>query len=329
MTNKFIACLQLIPIAFILPINAFGSAQDDCLLKALKTSPSETTIGELRKQCEPDSSTTPQSKEERPGVIERRFMSESKIDDDKWAITPHKPTYILPFTYNKSLNTEPFEETGEAQNLENTEVKFQISFKFPVSTPLFDDRARFYFAYTNLSWWQLYSTDISSPFRETNHEPELFFRLKNDWQFLGLKNSFIDFGLVHQSNGRAGSLSRSWNRAYIGLGFERGNFAFGIRPWIRISEDAENDDNPDITDFLGNGDFRAVYVRKKHTFSTLLRNNLKSDNKGAAELTWSFPFAGKLRAYAQYFYGYGESLLDYNAKTNRFGLGISINDYLQ
>lgn len=89
------------------------------------------------------------------------------------------------------------------------------------------------------------------------------------------------------------------------------------------------DDNPDIEDFPGYGELRAAYLWRRHTFSTLLRNNLKtSDNKGAIELAWSYPLSGVLRLYAQYYYGYGESLLDYNWKVNRFGLGISVNDYI-
>ena len=35
-----------------------------------------------------------------------------------------------------------------------------------------------------------------------------------------------------------------------------------------------------------------------------------------------------LRLYAQYYYGYGESLLDYAAKSERIGFGIIFNDFL-
>lgn len=35
-----------------------------------------------------------------------------------------------------------------------------------------------------------------------------------------------------------------------------------------------------------------------------------------------------MRVYAQWYYGYGESLLDYDRRVNRFGIGIALNDYL-
>jgi phospholipase A1 len=61
------------------------------------------------------------------------------------------------------------------------------------------------------------------------------------------------------------------------------------------------------------------------------RNNLESGfDKGAVELSWSFPLWDYpfLKGYVQYFYGYGESLIDYNNRVNKIGLGISLSDWL-
>jgi len=59
------------------------------------------------------------------------------------------------------------------------------------------------------------------------------------------------------------------------------------------------------------------------------RNNLTSDGKGALELSYSFPLYGKLKGYLQYFNGYGQSLIDYNARANSFGIGVAISDWLE
>ena len=84
----------------------------------------------------------------------------------------------------------------------------------------------------------------------------------------------------------------------------------------------------DIADYMGHFEFTTVYTKRNHEFSLMLRNNLKSDNKGAVQLDWSFPAWGRLRGYAQYFNGYGESLVDYNQHVERFGVGILLTDFL-
>jgi phospholipase A1 len=86
-----------------------------------------------------------------------------------------------------------------------------------------------YFAYTNRSFWQLYNEN-SAPFRETNHEPEIFLLMPTDWELFGFKNSFINLGFVHQSNGRGGTLSRSWNRIYASFLFEKDDFLLVFKP---------------------------------------------------------------------------------------------------
>ena len=136
-------------------------------------------------------------------------------------------------------------------------------------------------------------------------------------------------GLVHQSNGQAGSLSRSWNRIYADFIFEKGNWYFSVKPWWRIPEKRSNDDNPDITDYLGHFEFSGLYKKGNQTFDFMIRNNLDfSQNYGAIQLGWSFPISKKVRGYVQWFNGYGESLIDYNAYSISIGIGIQLSDWL-
>lgn len=278
-----------------------------------------------------------EAKIERPSLLEKRVHEELKTADNPFVIAPHKVNYILPATYSTKVNEEPFREEmdRDGYGLDHTEAKFQISFKFPLAYNVFGDNGHLYFAYTNQSWWQVYNKDISSPFRETNHEPELFMLFNNDWKIGEFTNKFWGFGVVHQSNGRSGLLSRSWNRIYGSMIFDKGPMAFSLKAWWRIPEskkediyDASGDDNPDINRYMGNFEFTALYGLDKHRFSMMLRNNLRVDNKGAVQLTWSYPILGNLRVYTQYFNGYGESLIDYNVHMQRFGIGIAINDLL-
>jgi phospholipase A1 len=259
-------------------------------------------------------------------AVERRAKEEQTVTHSRWAILPHRPNYILPYTYNDSPSQPA---AADAPQFDNEEAKFQISFKLPLWERMFGSNADLYFAYTQISFWQVYNTENSSPFRDTNYEPEGVVILHTDNDLWGFKNRQLAFGLVHQSNGRgADVLSRSWNRIYAAGTLEKGNFASSLKVWYRIPEDEENDDNPDIEDYLGNGELRMGFGWRNHVFATMLRNNLMSDNRGAVELDWSFPLLPKLKGYVQYFYGYGESLIDYNHKNNRIGVGVLLSDWL-
>jgi len=93
------------------------------------------------------------------------------------------------------------------------------------------------------------------------------------------------------------------------------------------AQDKEKDDNPDIGKYMGYGDLRTSYrINEKHTLSTLTRFNFGS-GKGAMEVSYTFPIKGKLKAYLQGFYGYGENLIDYNHKQKGIGLGVMFRDW--
>ncbi len=184
-------------------------------------------------------------------------------------------------------------------------------------------------AYTQQSNWQIANGDLSRPFRETDYQPELIFTYRPDLEFGGFRWRLLNLGLVHQSNGRAEPLSRSWNRIYAQFGFERDNFALLVRPWYRFKEGADKDDNPDITDYYGYGDIVGLYrTDRGHTFTLTGRGNIR-ERKGSVEFEWSTPpLLGPFKGYFQVFSGYGESLIDYNWKQTTVGAGVLLNDLL-
>ena len=269
------------------------------------------------------------------GALSRRIETGREQADSRWVIAPYKPNYILPFAYNPSPSSRAVEELDQAlgksetTELDEVEIKFQISFMLPLAEDLILGNGDLHLAYTQVSFWQAYNDDESEGFRDTNYEPELFLLFDTDFEILGMRNRAVRVGFVHQSNGRASDIiTRSWNRVYAAFMLERGNFVLGVRPWFRIPEDEEEDENPDIDEYLGHGELRGLYQWRDHVFSAMLRNNLRSDNRGAVELGWSFPLPGRLSAYVQYFNGYGESLLDYNVSNERIGIGLMLNDWL-
>ena len=259
--------------------------------------------------------------------LEERIRIERETRYQPFVLTPHKPNYILPVTYNSHPNQAPFDPAVDG-TIEEPEVKFQISIKFPITDELFGDRMTLYAAYTNQSYWQAYNDDDSHPFREANHEPELFLAMLNDWQVSGFTNKVNMVGISHQSNGQSGDQSRSWNRIYAEFIFEKNNFYLSFKPWIRVEPPNQEDDNPDILHYMGHGELRMAYASNRHTVAVRLRNNLEADNKGAVEFNWSFPMSRRAKWFIQYFDGYGESLIDYDARVKRVGIGIALTDWL-
>jgi phospholipase A1 len=317
----------------LMPGSGYGDALTDCLMERMQQADDDTTIGELRRQCRPQGDVSAESDEgEATPVLSERLEEDRRNVLQPFTLMSHKPNFLLFAAHNASgYDPELYRLQDNDPNLElsDTEVQFQISFKLPLYVGLLD-LFDIYAAYTNHSFWQLYDSD-SSPFRETNHEPEAWVQFQPDWSFMGVKNTVNAIGIVHQSNGRGGVLSRSWNRIYAAMAFEMGPVAVGIKPWYRIPEDDEDDDNPDITDYLGHYELRAAYKWNDHVFSAMSRNNLESGfSKGAVELTWSFPLWDYpfLKGYVQYFNGYGESLIDYDRHVNKFGIGLAVTDWL-
>jgi len=276
---------------------------------------------------EPETSSTVTTPQQEASAIDERLRSERATRENSFVLTPHRPNYILPVTYNASVNKAPY--GAEGNQLQSVEVKFQISFKADIASGLFGKNGDLYIAYTQLSMWQAYNSDYSSPFRETNYEPEAFLAFDTDFPVFGLRNRILSLGIVHQSNGQTEPLSRSWNRVFAEFVLDRGRFALSLKPWYRFPESAAEDDNPDIGRYMGPGEIRMFYEWKKYVVGLMVRSNFRPDDlKGAEQIEFSFPLTRRIKGYFQYFYGYGETLIDYNARTNRVGIGILLTDWL-
>ena len=242
-------------------------------------------------------------------------------------IMPHRSNYLLPFTYNNRPNVDPIRD-ATGQDVLEAEATFQISPKIKLWQDVLGRDMDLWLGYTQRSFWQVYNTVDSSPFRETNYEPEALLNFRTDFPLAGLRVRTITVGFNHQSNGRAEPLSRSWNRLVGNLGLEKGDFTLLLQSWYRIPESAEEDDNPGIESYLGYGEIWGYYLWHKHRFGVMLRNNLRFDeNRGALQLEWSFPLVRRISGYVQFFTGYGESLVDYNHSVNRIGLGFILRDW--
>ncbi|MCP3924217.1 MAG: phospholipase A [Desulfobacterales bacterium] len=263
-------------------------------------------------------------------VSEEEDKAKDDAEDEEEGISEyfsaHKPNYILLYNHYHQSTDHDFPST-------EAEIKFQLSFKHNIMWLDFGD---LYIAYTQKSFWQTYDEANSRPFRETNYNPELFFRTA-DW------NGFnFDIGAEHESNGgtyvyTSGGekidKSRSWNRFYI---IPRYKYNFGTssffqieyKLWDRVNEDPKTDDsdvtgdeNPDIRDYYGLSELRAKLKLGDFVLSTMARKNFNT-KKGAFEANMSYPIITGLYVNLQFFEGYGESLIDYNNRKTTYGIGL-------
>jgi phospholipase A1 len=236
---------------------------------------------------------------------------------------PYKPLYFIA-AFDPTL--DKYDPT-----LQNVEVQFQLSFKIPISTlPFWNGRTAI--GYTQVSYWQMFNGDYSAPFRETNYAPEFMVSFERETSEFGLERIRTKVSFIHESNGRGGLGSRSWNRVYAEAMFDWKQVTIGLKPWYRIPEkskssptDPRGDDNPDIVKFLGHGELTAEYRHK--AFSVLLtgRNNLRADdNHGSLKLDLALPIKNDVYFYVQAFDGYGQSLIDYDRYDSRFGFGFMV-----
>ena len=284
--------------------------------------------------------------EAEPELGDQLWQLDQQVKRNPRAIQPHKRNYYTVSYYDSNFGGSSADESPFDNGLEHTEIKFQVSIRVPVIENVFGSDADLYTAYTSKALWQAFNSEASSPFRDINHEPELFVLWPTHWSLGPMRSRAMTFGFNHHSNGRTNtaltdesgdvvyeSASRSWNRLMLGVYFEQKNFLWHLQTWYRIPEEAKEDpdqatgdDNPDIEDYLGHFELTVQHrISDRYTSTMMLRNNLKQeDNHGAVQWDMTFPLARKLDGIVQVFHGYGDSLLDYDSRNTRIGIGFTL-----
>jgi len=244
-------------------------------------------------------------------------------------ISTHKTNYI---SFDRALGDEI------------AQVKFQFSVKFPLFDPnsftLYRSYFPVYLAYTQKSLWNV--GPHAEPVIESDYNPELFLDYPVDTRIVGqlmLRNIVIS-PLEHESNGRSGSiLARSWNRQYLMLGFGlqsdeslkvlkcflQDKARLSLKVWHAYGYRSERHHLEAIgskygfLDYMGRGEV-GLSVRnflwggrfRDHQLDVnmpILNDNItKSFN---IEFRQQFP-GTNFALYAQYWYGYGETLQQFD-----------------
>ncbi len=217
-------------------------------------------------------------------------------------------------------------------------VKFQFSFKFELfnkESPLAKEvplLSGLNFSYTQLSLWQLDKT--SAPFYDSNYMPEFFYSNEDikAVSIPGVSELGLQTGYGHDSNGEGGTTSRGVNILFLRPMLNFGNpdkFHFYIAPkgYVYIFG---KDGNPDIAKYRGYCDLTAVMGWRQGLELSFLGRVGSQGNRGSVQFDLTYPVRDLLNhnldvyVDAQYFNGYGETLLEYNRRSQAFRIGVAL-----
>ncbi len=278
-------------------------------------------------------------------VAQSIFSTDWQIDtislDERWELTdatkkgifrlsPYQPIYVTAGRWSDNPNEMPRSENpaysvDTSASLNRYEAKFQISLKTKLWQGVFGDYGDLWAAYTQVAHWQVYNVELSRPFRELNYEPEIFLTFPMNLSWGSTKLRMLGGGFVHQSNGRALPLSRSWNRVRFMAILTYKNWQFNARPWLRIPDD--DDENPEISNFIGRAAIDVIYTWKNQQVYAVIHTPFNKINRGSLQLNYVLPVISNLRLQFQFFTGYGETLIDYNHSQTTIGIGVSFLEW--
>lgn len=278
--------------------------------------------------------------------MSRFWELEAGSDCGRFSLRSYQPI-SLSLIASDSVNTAPNSSapghTASYQSYLTSEERIQLSVRVKIGQgfwvgPKSAGHDSLWFAYSQQSYWQLFTSSLSRPFRSTDHEPEIIYIAPTDAQLLGgWRLRYSGISLNHQSNGQSLPLSRSWNRIILMAGMEKdARFTLRARYWYRIPEDASEDDNPEISDTVGRAELTGAWkLDKDNSLGLTVRHSLRGQANGSYRLEWlkTLGDSGQsnrdsgLRFHVQLFSGYGDSLVDYNRQRTVLSVGLSLVDW--
>lgn len=223
----------------------------------------------------------------------------------------YKDNYIV-------VGTELFKKSTEW----NSDAKFQVSIRQRLTNSTLPFKTYLFITYTQKAFWDIFRE--SFPFRDLNFNPTLGIgrALIHNNRFMG----FIDFQIEHESNGKDGDASRSWNKISFGslLTFND-KWALQTKLWIPIVDGGYN---KNIVSYSGYGLMALSYQSPRRKYNASCVVTKRSGAFFDANVTLNFSvrlFSDDNQfLFVEYYNGYGESMLEFNRYRQRVRAGIVI-----
>lgn len=209
---------------------------------------------------------------------------------------------------------------GRKPTATNSDVKFQISLGIRLTKATLPWNSYLFLAYTQKTFWNVFQNSL--PMHDINFNPAIgwskHFFSKD--RYMGKLTLLIE----HESNGKDGDSSRSWNRVSLyGATIIDEWLMVHAKFWIPII-DGQN--NKDIQKYYGiyQSGIVATTRNKKFSFGLtwLKRQGWNLNFNTIWDFTWRVSDKTNLNLFAQYYNGYGENLLEYKQFHSRLRVGI-------
>lgn len=209
---------------------------------------------------------------------------------------------------------------GHKATKENTNVKIQISIRQRLTKTVLPWNTYLYLSYSQQMQWNV--LEESLPMTDIVFNPGLGLArpiFRND-KYIGK----LMAGVEHESNGRDSIESRSWNRIiFEGDIMLTRNILVHGKFWVPIV-DGEN--NRDILRYDGIFQLGLQYIstnnRWRASVRLVKRKAWALDFNTIVETSWQFSKRADWCLFAQYYNGYGETLLRYKDYTSQLRVGI-------
>ena len=254
-----------------------------------------------------------------PAQITHIGKSQEKIDvdsiihdfDNRPAFGPYKDTY---FVMGTALNHKPTEY--------NSNVKFQISFRHRLTKSVLPFHSHLFLAYSQKAIWNVFEESL--PFHDLNFNPGIGVQhlVVHNGKLVGHATIMLE----HESNGRDGEASRSWNKVSFG-------YAAVIDPRMEVYAKAwipiiDGQQNKDILKYSGIFQMGTQYIssNKRWVVDLTLVKRQGWDLNFNTILNVGFQLSKRRNQYLMlHFYdGYGENMLDYNKYHCNLRVGLLI-----
>lgn len=215
---------------------------------------------------------------------------------------------------------------GPKPTRENTNVKFQISIQQKLTKSVLPWHTYLYLFYTQKVFWNVLQNSMPMP--DLNFNPGIGIARPFFSRTTGRYVGKLMLMLEHESNGKDGEASRSWNKvSFGGHIFLDKNIMVHAKFWIPI---IDGSNNKDILNYCGiyQVGFQVMSDNRRFGASMLLtkRKDWNPFNFNMQlDLKYRIWERDNQYLFLQYYNGYGEGLLAYKQFTSMLRLGICLS----